>query len=341
MKKSLIWLIIAVFTVSMVFVSIGCKAVAPAEVTAAEEEVVETKEEAAEEPEVAEGPKRILYVTPCFNFSPDWNVAHKWFVDKCREYGYIGTVVGPNEISAEIMIEHMEIGIADKVDAIANCPLVPEQFESVYDAAEEAGIPIIDVAIDSGHGWPISFIGTDYDEIGKMAADKIYEKVGEGAKIIVVYTGPESANQENEINAFLEYAEETYPGAFEIVDRVFDKSQVELAAELGKASLTAYPEANVVWCVEGAAPQGVSTAVQELGLVGKVHILGIDMQPKTVEDMEAGIIWASFEQNFPGWGGTPVDLFSDFWAGKEVPRIVDSGATFWSNDNLDEFYATH
>ncbi|MCL4376879.1 MAG: substrate-binding domain-containing protein [Actinobacteria bacterium] len=347
MKKGLIWLVVVMVVATMTLIGIGCKTTAvettAAETTAAETTAAETtaaETTAAGESELA-GKKRIVYVTPCFNFSPDWNVAHKWFMDKCQENGYIGTVVGPNEINTEIMIEDMEIAIADKVDAIANCPLVPDQFKATYEKAKAAKIPVVDVAIDSGFDAAISFVGTNYDEVGKMAADKIYEKVGKGANILVVYTGPESANQENELNAFIKYADEKYPGAFKIVDKVFDKSQIELAAELGKASLTAHPEINVVWCIEGAAPQGISTAVQELNLVGKVNILGIDMQPKTVEDMAAGIIWASFEQNFPGWGGTPVDLLTDYWAGKEVPRVVDSGVTFWSNDKLDEYYATH
>ena len=340
MKKSLIWLMVVVVVASMTLVGIGCKATT-AEATTAETTTAETTaaETTAAETTV-EAAKKIVFVTPCFNFSPDWNVTHKTFMDESRKKGVIGTVVGPNEINAEIMLQNIELAISEKVNGIATYVLDVAQFSPIYDKAKSAGIPIIEVCSNSGHDAVINAMYTDPVGLGKLAAKMISEKAGsEKANVLILYTGPEASEQETAVKAFTDAAK-TYPN-INIADKQFDKSQIELATNLTVGSLTANPDINYIWCMEGSAPQGASVALQQLDKVGKVNILGKDMQPKTVEDMDKGIIWTSFEQKFSAWGTLVVDNFVDYWDGKEVPRTVDTGVAVWTKDNLKEYYATH
>ena len=342
MKKVLICVMAIAVAISMVsvFSLIGCKAEPEVVVETVTETVTETVVETVEveaEKEAATEKKQIVYITPCINISPDWNVANATFLDKCNEYGFVGQVVGTNDATPELMIEYMEIAVSNKVDAIVNCPLVPDQFFPIYDKALEAGIPVVDVAIDSGHEAVIAAVTTDADAHGRMAAEKMIEKSGGKANVLIEST-PESENQEIAIRAFLEEIEGT---DIVVIDRLFSGTGFEEINNNTLAALQAYPEADWIWTVDGYGPYGASFALQELGLVGKVTVLGVDMQPQCVEDMEAGIIWASFEQNFFGWGGTPVDLLADYWEGKDIPRYVDAGLVFWTKDTLDDFYATH
>ena len=337
MKKVFIPILVVIFLLSMMSMGIGCKA--PETIV---ETVIETVTETVTETvEVTIEPKYITYVSPAIGISPEWNKAHDAFLEKCREFGYIGNVAGSDKVDANEMLTVIEAAIGEGVDAFITAPLTPDVFKPAYEAANDAGILVIDVAIDSESSLPnvLSYVGTNYENLARMAAEKVIEKTEGKANIIVVYTGPDVVSQEAEIDAFIE-ATKDYPD-IKIIERVFDKSQVELATELTIAALTAYPETDLIWCVEGAAPTGVSTAVKELDLVGKVDILGIDMQFEVVKNIDEGIIWASIEQNFPAWGTIPVEILHDYWEGNEVDRSVDSGAIWWDKDNLEEFFATH
>ena len=347
MKKiSMMRVMAVVLAIGMVavFSFIGCKTTTvettAAETTAAETTVAETtaaETTATETTAAATGKKQLVYITPCINISPDWNVANATFLDKCKEYGYIGQVVGTNDATPELMIEYFEIAISNGVDGICNCPLVPEQFKAVYGEALAAKIPVVDVAIDSGFEAVISAVTTNAEQHGTLAAEKIIEKSGGKAKLLIEST-PESENQEIAITAFMKAIEGS---DITVIDRFFSGTGFEEINNSTLAALQAYPECDFIWCVDGYGPYGASFALQELGLIGKVTVLAVDMQPQCVEDMEAGIIWASFEQNFHGWGGTPVDLLKDYWDGKDVPRFVDAGLTFWEKATLADFYATH
>jgi len=100
MKRSIIWILITIFAISMLFLGIGCKEEAASEETVVEETTEEiVEEEAVEETEEAEEvteeeEKEILFATVLVDVYPGWNQAHKAFMDKCEEYGYIGSVAG-------------------------------------------------------------------------------------------------------------------------------------------------------------------------------------------------------------------------------------------------------
>jgi len=341
MKKLLLWVLVLVISMLMVgtFSFVGCKKEpAPAEEVTEETEQIE--EEAVEEvkEEVEEEPKEIVFATCLLEVYPGWNQAHAAFLEACDKYGYIGTVAGPNEINIEKQIEVMETAIGNNVDAMISVPLTPESFIPVYEEAKEAGILIAESAVtsDSDLENVITWCGTDMDGLGRTAAQKIAEK-GEGsANVLVVYTGPEAANQEAEIDAFLAETGENYPDVV-ITERIFDKSDLGIAVEGIKNAITAYPEIDFIWCVEGFAPTAVVVALDEMSKTEEINTLAIDMAIETYDSIKEGKLWATLNQNFDGWGGGPVEQLHNYWTEQPVERYVDTGSIFYDIDNIDTY----
>jgi len=280
----------------------------------------------------------IVYVTPLLSMSPDWSRSHEAFMNAAAEYGFEGRVVGPNEINIEEMVANIETAIAEGADGIITCPLVPEAFEEVLQKARDAGIPVVNVMADCCEENRLTFIGTDPVALGQAQAQAVIDHSGGEAKVGIIMTDATTPNQKAELEMFIQTIEGT---GVEIVDTQYDHSQVSEAVEKSAAMLTAHPEINYLVCLEGACPNGVGLTIEEMGLVGKVNVLAIDLQPGTIDYIKSGVIWASFTQgyyNIDGGGVLAADVLVDYWRdGTLPPSFIDSGYNFWTIENVDEY----
>jgi len=280
----------------------------------------------------------IVYVTPLLSMSPDWSRSHEAFMNAAAEYGFEGRVVGPNEINIEEMVANIETAIAEGADGIITCPLVPEAFEEVLQKARDAGIPVVNVMADCCEENRLTFIGTDPVALGQAQAQAVIDHSGGEAKVGIIMTDATTPNQKAELEMFTQTIEGT---GVEIVDTQYDHSQVSEAVEKSAAMLTAHPEINYLVCLEGACPNGVGLTIEEMGLVGKVNVLAIDLQPGTIDYIKSGVIWASFTQsyyNIDGGGVKAAEVILDYINnGVEPPSFIDSGYNFWTIENVDEY----
>jgi len=233
----------------------------------------------------------------------------------------------------------METGIASGVDAIVSVPIVPETFLPVYEKALEAGILIAESAVGSS-GMTENVVNeswTDNVKHGMLSADKINEVSGGKANVLVVYTGPDTLNQETALNSFKAHTEENYPD-IKIIDVVIDKSDVDIAIQGIINSLTAYPEIDWIWGIEGWVGTAAGVALTELGREPlEVKTIAMDMTVDTVDYIKQGIVYGGFDQNFNGWGASPVEQLHNYWTGKPVEKVVDTGLIWFDADNIDTY----
>ncbi|MCL4417851.1 MAG: substrate-binding domain-containing protein [Actinobacteria bacterium] len=335
---TIIIVIIAAVAMIAVFSLSGCKTAATTETTTAAETTVTETTAAAVETTAAETTsgaraKVIVYVTPCISAFYGWNIAHQAFLESVKKYGYIGSVVGDNNVDPVTMVEYFQQGVSAGADAMVVYPVEPAAFEGPYKEAAAKKIPIIEVAIDSNASEVISWVGTDSNNAGKTAAQKAAEGTGGKANILIVWTGPGNKNQEAWIAGFKEELKNN--PEMKIITEVFDKSSTDVGVEQIGNALSANPEIDFIWCVEGFAPTAAATVVKEKGLVGKVKILAIDKSQETIDNIKNGIIWATLDQGFPMWGTVPVEQLINYWEGKPVERRVDSGLVFYDINNIE------
>jgi len=342
MKKILFIVFLIVLATSMIFMGVACKKEAKpaAETTAAETTAAETTaaETTAAETTAAEKPKEITYVTCLLNVYYGWNIAHQGFLDQCKKYGYTGNVVGPNGIDTAMQLDLMETAIGQGVDAIIAVPLVPESYPDVYAKANDAGIIIGEAAVTAGSDLPnvITSGFSDNKLWGEQSADKIAEKTGGKANILIPCTALDTPNQLEARKAFEAYAAEKYP-ELKIVQVVETQSDHNIGLEQIKNALTAYPEINFIWANEGFVAQAAATALEETGKKGKVTILGVDCAKETMDLIIAGDVWATFDQNFyQAWGTNIVDQFKNYWDGKPVEKVMYVPFVYYDQNNITE-----
>lgn len=145
MKKSLLWLVVVLLSVSMIaaFSLAGCKK-AEEEVAPAEEEIAEEAEEEAPAEEAApvEEEKKIVFGNIPVALSDEWNgYSVENFLYAADKKGVEVQVLDPAWDGTKAL-SNLEDLITKKVDSIGVFAFTPEEAQKFIVLANEAGIPI-------------------------------------------------------------------------------------------------------------------------------------------------------------------------------------------------------
>lgn len=241
----------------------------------------------------AADPLNIWYVNPLPN-TPDWGRSGKIFQDQADALGYKATMVGPTKLDVPAMVSQIEQAIADKADGIITCVLDPAAFKSVIDDAKAAGIIVASIGcVDSNVDFSV---GTGNEAYGRLSADLINEHTGGNAQVGIVATDQTQPNQVAQVKGFREQIAAKYPNIKELTWES-DNSDAGIAAQKMGAMISAYPELNYMWIIEGAAPGAVPAALGEAGKTpGEIKVLAVDAQDSTLKGIADGWITATLNQ---------------------------------------------
>jgi ribose transport system substrate-binding protein len=273
----------------------------------------------------------VWYVNP-LPTTPDWGRSAKIFKAAGPLLCYKPTVTGPNKIDIPAMVSQIEDAIAAKADVIVTCTLDPNAFASVMGKARKAGIKLVNVACSAPKSQDI-FLGTAFIPYGKSSADTVAKLSGGKAKIGVVMTDATTPNQVAELNAFKSQLKK-YPD-LSVVDVQYDNSDAGVAAQKISAMLTAHPDVNFIWILEGAAPGAIPSALKEAGKSpGDVKVLAIDLQKPTCLAIKDGWISATNDQVFFDASAYGAKLGIQLKQGKQVPRSIDTGIKVVTKANV-------
>ena len=256
----------------------------------------------------------IWYVNPLPN-TPDWGRSGKLFQDGAKANGYKATLTGPNKIDIPAMVSQIEQAIADGADGIITCPLDPAAFKGVIDEAKGKGIVVASIGcVDPNASFSV---GTGNDQYGRFSADLIAQQTGGSGQVGILGTDQTTPNQLAQVTGFRAQVKEKYPNLKELTWEG-DNSDAGVAAQKLGAMVSAYPQMNYLWIIEGAAPGAVPAALGEAGKKpGDIMVLAVDAQASTLKAIEDGWITATLNQC---WFDTSVNI------AKLIIRIKKDGA---------------
>ena len=326
--KKLLFVVVAM----LLLVTAACQP-APAPVSTAP-----TAPPAATEPTAAPAAPaekmRIVFVSPLIGHSA-WLEAKRGSEAAAKEFNFDFEWVGPTTIDMDAEVQLIESAIATKADGILNCPLNPEAFTAIYAKAKEAGIPVVNVQVDTPEDSRLAYIGTGQVEYGIKAAEELAKKMGGKANIAVLQTSLDSGNQNAEFDAFKKVITEKYPD-MKIVVREVDNSDMPTAVDKINQILLTYPEVNAFLMLEGSAAPAAAQVFKEKK-ISDIVVLGIDDLEDTIQAIKDGLIWGTLTQDYfkMGYEGTQFILKAK--KGEKVPSITDSGTILVTKDNVDSY----
>lgn len=223
----------------------------------------------------------------------------------------------------ENQIRALRSFIAQKVDAIVLAPLVETGWDPVLRDARRAGIPVIitDRSIaTTDESLYACFIGSDFLEEGRMAAEWLAKKTGGKGRIVELQGTPGSAPANDRRKAFAEGIAK-HPGL-----QIIDSQSGDFRRTGGKEVMEAFikkhgKNIDVLYAHNDDMALGAVQAIEEAGLKpgADILIVSIDAVREGVQAVVAGKINCTVECN-PLFGPKVYDTVAKVLAGEKVPR---------------------
>ena len=242
----------------------------------------------------------------------------------------------------ENQIKALRSFIADKVDVIGIPPVVETGWETVFQEAKDAGIPII--LVDRRAAVPedlyVTYLGSDFVEEGRNAARTMAKIVEEKANIVELVGTVGSAPANDRAKGFREILEE-YPDM-----KIIDSQSGDFTRDGGKKVMEAFikkhgKDITAVYGHNDDMAIGAIQAIEEAGLKpGKdIKIVSVDAVRGAFEAMIDGKLNATVECN-PLLGPQFFELALKVVNGEEVPKWVPSKEDIYLPDNAKEVLPT-
>lgn len=249
-----------------------------------------------------------------------------------KEYGLRIIVNGPNaETEYEEQGKMIEEAIVQEPDAIA---LVPSNYTETVKYAkkiEEAGIPLVLVDSVMEEKMGSCVVATDNVEAGRKMGKYIAENFQGISSIGIVghVKGVSTAiEREQGLREGLGTLNE------KVAEIVFCDSDYWKAYQVTKEMLERHPEINVIAGLNEYSSVGAARAVIDLGLKGKIRMVGFDSSIKEVEYLEDGTFDAIVVQKPLNMGYLCVEQIAALLNKKEIPEYVDSGSVLITKQTM-------
>jgi ribose transport system substrate-binding protein len=281
------------------------------------------------------GGKRVIAVIPKGVSHFFWQSVHAGADAVAKEFNVEVVWKGPaQETDYAGQINIVEDAINRRVDGICVAPSHREALVPIVERAQREGIPV--TIFDSGIGTEnyTSYVATDNRQGGRIAAERLAEKLAGKGKIAILGVKAGSVSTDEREEGFQEVIKQKYPG-IEIV--AFQYGEADRARSLDRAAdiLTAHSDLNGFFASNESSSVGVVQAIKQKGMGGKILLVGFDSSPNLIDDLKSGAIDSLVLQNPFKMGYEAVKSMVEKLNGQTPPRQVDTGVKLLTRDNLD------
>lgn len=207
----------------------------------------------------------------------------------------------PANYSPETQIPIVDNVLAQQPDGLVLIPTDPVALQASVAKAVGAGVVVanVDTRVEDLSDV-LTFITGDNEDGGAKAADAIAGAIGytdgETYEVVVGLTSATATTNVSRLAGFEAQVAAEYPG-IEIVDVAYSESNPETAATNVNNWLTAYPELDGIFAIDGTNASGAAAALESKGLVGEIALVGYDAYPDNVAKIKSGIFTALIAQD--------------------------------------------
>ena len=356
MKKTILWILVLMLSISMVsvFSLTGCKEPEVIVETVTEtvtETVVETVEVETTVAEVKISSIPFVCNYPLSDFFVPTQVG---YIAAADEYGVTPEWLGPADNSEMTQISMIETLVArGNLDGLIVYADNPMSMKPALGPLLEQGIPIIctfQPPSDELYELYNMVSGPDNFKAGQLMAESFVQNImGEGVwakaigyegmaepegKVAILADNPGTILEQRRMAGARDVLEK-YPG-IEIVGEFDSTVDISKAMEVAGNVITANPDL-IGFITVGSIPTAASGMMLEKNdLVGKVIICGMDLLPQTLVFIQEKVIASTVGQQPYYEGYNPVKVIGEFLLnGVPIPEFMPSEVETVNLDNVD------
>ncbi len=272
----------------------------------------------------------------------EWRTGNTRSIKEAADNLDVELIFADGQQKQENQIIAIRTFIAQQVDVIGVSPVVETGWESVFQEAKDAGIPII--LVDRQANVPqdmyATHLGSDFVEEGRNAA-RVMVKLLQGKGSIVELTGTsDSAPAIDRYHGFREILK-SYPGMHIIASETGDFTRA-LGKEVMENMLKQYgKDIDALYAHNDDMAIGAINAIEDYGLKpGKdIKIVSIDATRDAFQAMIDGKLNATVECN-PLLGAKFFELALQVVNGEPVPKWIPSMESIYYPDNAAQVILT-
>ena len=278
-------------------------------------------------------------------------------VDPFYQVMQLGVETAAKEIGAEVVTQipptwgvSVQTPILNSMVArgdlnyLITAPTDKDQMVGPLKAAYDAGIKVITVDTFLGDGdyakgpvkFPISYIGSDNVEGGRIAARGLAKAIGGKGTVYINSTNPNVSSVEGRVQGFKEVMAKEFPD-IKVIGPDFNLDSENTAAQQTAAILARQPDLAGVFGTNVFSAGGAGTAVVNAGLGGHVQVVAYDATKQAIEMLDKGVVTQVLAQKPFDMGYLAVMFAAADAAGvTSLPRRVETGFAIIDKDNVKD-----
>jgi inositol transport system substrate-binding protein len=205
--------------------------------------------------------------------------------------------------------------IAQKVNAIV---VVPVDFEGIVpgvEKANEAGIPIIALGIQSA-GGKYTFVGSKNIDAGRMQGQFMHDKLPKDAKILYLQGTPGLYHSQERLKGFEETLARPDVTVLANLPANYDRAE---GMKVTEDWIQSFPQFDGIVAANDQMALGALEALKSSDRAKGVMISGVDGTPDALKAIEDGEMAQSIFQNAAGQAKAAFEVIADLKAGKPAP----------------------
>jgi simple sugar transport system substrate-binding protein len=272
----------------------------------------------------------------------EWRTANTTSIKEAAEKLGVELLFDDAQQKPENQIKAIRTFIAQRVDVIGVSPLVETGWESVFQEAKEAGIPIVlvDRRADVSEDLYAAHLGSDFVEEGRNAARVMVDLLDSKGNIVELVGTADSAPANDRYIGFREVLE-NYPEIKIIASRNGDFTRSRGEEVMEEFLLEYGDQIDALYSHNDDMAIGAILAIEAYGLrPGEdIKIVSIDAIRDAFQAMIDGKINATVECN-PLLGPRFFEIALQVVNGEQVPKWIPSEESVFFPDDAAEILPT-
>jgi ribose transport system substrate-binding protein len=264
-----------------------------------------------------------------------WQAVKAGAEQAATEFNVDITFEGPEtEAMVDKQIEMLQTALDKNPAAICLAALDSKAVVPLLEKAKAANIPVIgfDSGVDSD--IPVTTAATDNIAAAGVAADKMAELIGDEGEVAVIVHDQTSRTGIDRRDGFVNRMTEAHPNV-KIVDIQYGAGDQLKSTDLAKAIIQANPNLKGFFGANEGSIIGVLNAVKELGMEGKIVVIGYDAGKQQMDAVRSGVEAGAITQNPVGIGYKCVESAVKAINGETLDKVTDTGFFWYDATNID------
>ncbi|MFE0589926.1 substrate-binding domain-containing protein [Micromonospora echinospora] len=250
-----------------------------------------------------------------------------------KELGVEAQMIGPTGGNAADQVAELQTLINQKqIHGLAVSSASNDALKPVIAQAYDAGIPIISFNTNNPESKQMGFVGQDLVASGESLAKELLGVLkGKKGKVVVVSVDSGAGWSNDRFTGFQTGLKDS---GLQVVGPVNTGNEPSAAYNTIESTMAAQSDAIALVSLDCCSFTAGAKWLQQSGKAGKIHSVGFDVQPQTVDYLKGGVVDLTISQGPAEQGYQAVKLLADYLKNGTEIKDVDTGALVVTRDNV-------